>query len=131
MQQSLPETTIFKVLYPELESHPQHSVHKKQATGMSGMISVYLNGDRKMSEDFVSHLKSCRVPGGVESLIQIPSLMAFVSVEKETRDKLGITDNLLHISVGCEDQKDLIADMDQALKKKGSRLNGSFKGQTE
>uniref|UniRef100_A0A915EQP1 cystathionine gamma-lyase n=1 Tax=Ditylenchus dipsaci TaxID=166011 RepID=A0A915EQP1_9BILA len=87
---------------------------------MSGMVSVYLNGDRKMSEDFVSHLKLFSLAeslGGVESLIQIPSLMAFVSVEKETRDKLGITDNLLRISVGCEDQKDLIADMDQALKK--------------
>ncbi|PAV75967.1 hypothetical protein WR25_01581 isoform A [Diploscapter pachys] len=110
---------IEKVLYPALPSHPQHEVHKKQTKGMSGMISFYLKGELEQSSTFLSALKVFTLAeslGGYESLAELPSIMTHASVPPEDRAKLGITDNLIRISVGCEDLDDLIADLDQALK---------------
>jgi len=111
---------VSRVLYPELESHPQHTVHRKQTKGMSGMVSFYLKGDLQHSRAFLSNLKVFTLAeslGGYESLAELPAVMTHASVPAEERAKLLITDNLIRISVGIEDVDDLIADLDQALKK--------------
>ncbi|KAI1696060.1 cys/Met metabolism PLP-dependent enzyme domain-containing protein [Ditylenchus destructor] len=111
---------IEKVYYPELESHPQYKLHKKQAKGMSGMVSFYLKGaNLEQSQKFLTSLKII-VPatsmGGVKSLIELPALMsAYMQGERE-RQKLRITENFIRLSVGCEAKEDLIQDLDQALK---------------
>lgn len=111
---------VEKVLYPELESHPQHELHKKQAKGMSGMMSFYLKGGLEESEEFLANLKIFTLAeslGGFESLAELPAKMTHASVPAEDRLKLGIGDNLIRLSVGIEDVDDLIQDLDQALKK--------------
>lgn len=111
---------VEKVLYPELESHPQHHIHKKQTSGMSGMVSFYLRGGLKESQVFLSSLKIFILAeslGGFESLAELPSKMTHASVPAEERAKIGITDNLIRLSVGIEDKDDLIRDLEQALKK--------------
>jgi len=111
---------VESVLYPELESHPQHAVHRKQTKGMSGMVSFYLRGELDQSRAFLSNLKIFTLAeslGGYESLAELPAVMTHASVPAEDRLKLRITDNLIRISVGIEDVDDLIADLDQALKK--------------
>lgn len=110
---------IEKVLYPALESHPQHEVHRKQTKGMSGMISFYIKGGLEESKTLLSTLKVFTLAeslGGYESLAELPSVMTHASVPADVRATLGITDNLIRISVGVEDLDDLVADLDQALK---------------
>jgi len=111
---------VEKVLYPELESHPQHKIHKKQTSGMSGMVSFYLKGGLAESQTFLASLKIFILAeslGGFESLAELPSKMTHASVPAEERAKIGITDNLIRLSVGIEDKEDLIRDLSQALKK--------------
>ncbi|KAI6196906.1 Gamma-cystathionase [Aphelenchoides besseyi] len=111
---------VERVLYPELESHPQHKIHKKQARGMSGMISFYIRGGLEESRNFLASLKIFTLAeslGGYESLAELPSVMTHASVPADERARIGITDNLIRISVGIEDKEDLIADLDAALKK--------------
>lgn len=109
---------ILKVLYPGLESHPQHTLAKRQMSGFSGMVSFYLDGDFEQTSAFLARLKIFLLAeslGGVESLINHPERMTHASVPKETREKLGIGPNLLRLSCGIEDADDLIADLKQAL----------------
>lgn len=111
---------VEKVLYPELESHPQHFLHKKQTKGMSGMLSFYLRGGIDESREFLASLKIFTLAeslGGFESLAELPVVMTHASVPPHERLKLGITDNLIRLSVGIEDAEDLVQDLDQALKK--------------
>ncbi|VDD96826.1 unnamed protein product [Enterobius vermicularis] len=111
---------VEKVLYPELESHPQHYLHKKQTKGMSGMLSFYIKGGMEESREFLANLKIFTLAeslGGFESLVELPAVMTHASVPASEREKLGITDNLIRVSVGIEDVEDLIQDLDQALKK--------------
>jgi cystathionine gamma-lyase len=111
---------IEKVLYPGLESHPQHELYKRQMKGFGGMISVYLKGDLCQTLDFFKHLQHfccAESLGGYESLVEHPALMTHASVPAEQRATLGITDNFVRISVGLEDVDDLIKDLDQALHK--------------
>ncbi|RMH24933.1 MAG: cystathionine gamma-synthase [Planctomycetota bacterium] len=109
---------VDKVIYPGLESHPQHAIAKKQMRGFGGMITIYLKGgldeSRKMLEK-VRIFALAESLGGVESLIEHPAIMTHASVPAEQRAKLGIADNLVRLSVGIEDVQDLIADLDQAL----------------
>ncbi|GMS84110.1 hypothetical protein PENTCL1PPCAC_6285 [Pristionchus entomophagus] len=110
---------VDKVLYPALPSHPHHEVHKKQTKGMSGMISFYLKGGLEESQKFFKAIKVFTLAeslGGYESLAELPSVMTHASVPEEDRAKLGITDNLIRLSVGIEDKEDLIADLENALK---------------
>ena len=110
---------VEKVLYPGLPSHPQHELAKRQMLGFSGMVSFYINGGRDEARKFLQTVKIFALAeslGGFESLVESPSLMTHLSVPEEMRKEIGITDNLIRISVGLEDVKDLIEDIDQALK---------------
>ncbi|MBI3590928.1 MAG: cystathionine gamma-synthase [Candidatus Melainabacteria bacterium] len=109
---------IKKVNYPGLKSHPQHELAKKQMSGFGGMISFEINGGKDLAKKIVESTKLFALAeslGGVESLIGHPDTMTHVGVPKEQKDKLGITDNLIRISVGIEDVNDLINDLKQAL----------------
>lgn len=110
---------IEKVVYPGLKSHPQHLIAKKQMSGFGGMITFFLKGDIKKSKRFLERVKLFALAeslGGVESLIEHPAIMTHASIPKELREKLGIFDNLIRLSVGIEDCDDLIDDLETALK---------------
>jgi cystathionine gamma-lyase len=110
--------SVERVLYPGLESHPQHHLAKRQMTTFGGMISVVLKGDLEYAR---RTLERCRVfalaesLGGVESLIEHPAIMTHASVPVEQRRALGISDTLIRLSVGVEDIDDLKADLQRAL----------------
>ena len=108
---------VQKVYYPGLTSHPQHELAKKQQTGFGGMVS-FETGSLENAKQVLEGVKLCTLGeslGGVESLISHPATMTHASVPSETREKLGITDGLVRISVGIEDVEDIIQDLDQAL----------------
>lgn len=114
---------VEKVIHPGLPSHPQFELIKKQCYGVSGMMVFYLKGGLAESRKFLSALKVFTLAeslGGYESLAELPSVMTHASVPPENRAKLGITDNLIRLSVGLEDPEDLIADLEQALKTSAS-----------
>jgi len=110
---------VVRVLYPGLTSHPQHAIAKKQQTGFGAMLSFDL-GSLDAARRLLNHVKLCSLAeslGGVETLISHPASMTHASVPPETRQRVGITDGLVRISVGIEDVEDLIADLDFALSK--------------
>lgn len=109
---------IVKVYYPGLASHPQHELAKRQQSGFGGMVS-FETGSFDNAKKVLENVKVCTLGeslGGVETLISHPATMTHASVPAEKRDKLGITDGLVRISVGIEDVEDIIQDLDQALK---------------
>lgn len=109
---------IKKVNYPGLKSHPQHELAKKQMTGFGGMISFEVDGGKSFAKKVVESTKLFALAeslGGVESLIGHPATMTHAEVSQEHKEKLGIGDNLIRISVGIEDIKDLIVDLKHAL----------------
>jgi cystathionine gamma-lyase len=109
---------VERVLYPYLESHPQYALAKKQMSGGGGVVSFYLKGDDAAVHQVLTHTKLFTLAeslGGVESLISQPVRMTHASVPPERRLKLGISDNLIRLSVGIEGIEDLIADLEQAL----------------
>lgn len=109
---------VEKVIYPGLESHPQHELAKRQMAGFGGMISILLKGDIEKARRFLESVEIFALAeslGGVESLIEHPAIMTHASIPKENREKLGILDNFVRISVGIEDLDDLMADLDRAL----------------
>ena len=111
---------IDKLYYPGLPTHPGHEIAKKQMRDFGGMMSFTLKNDSK--EAAFKFLESTELfslaesLGGVESLISHPASMTHASIPKEEREKVGVTDSLIRISVGVEDIEDLIADLDKALK---------------
>lgn len=110
---------VERVVYPGLESHPQHAIAKKQMRGFGGMVTIYLKGGLEASRRMLEHVRIFGLAeslGGVESLIEHPAIMTHASVPPEQRVKLGISDGLVRLSVGIEDVDDLIADLEQALK---------------
>jgi len=107
------------VHYPGLPSHPQYELGQKQMRGPGGMLS-FESGSIKNARTILNSVKLCSLAeslGGVETLISHPASMTHASVPPEDRQRLGITDGLVRISVGIEDVEDLIADLDQALAK--------------
>ena len=109
---------INKVFYPGLKSHPQHALAKKQMNGFGGIISVEVNGGLRKSRRMLErcHLFALAESlGGVESLIEHPAIMTHASIPKANRDKLGINDGLVRLSVGVEDIADLRAELEVAL----------------
>jgi cystathionine gamma-lyase len=106
------------VIYPGLESHPQHALAKRQMTGYGGMISVDL-GTRERAARVLERTRIFSLAeslGGVESLISHPATMTHASVPPERRAQLGITDGLIRLSCGVEDVGDLLADLEHAFK---------------
>jgi len=107
------------VLYPGLESHPQHELARRQASGFGGMIS-FIPGDgsleagRRVFDRFRLFARAESL-GGVESLVCHPASMTHASVPREDRLSIGFADGLLRLSVGIEDVEDLRADVAQAL----------------
>lgn len=111
---------VEKCVYPGLKSHPQHAIAKKQMRQGGGMISFFVKGGLKQADRFLRALKVVTLAeslGGVESLIEHPAIMTHGSVPAEHRKMLGIDDNFIRMSVGIEDEADLLADMKQALEK--------------
>jgi cystathionine beta-lyase/cystathionine gamma-synthase len=108
---------VRKVFYPGLASHPQHDLARRQQKGPGAMLSFDL-GTEEAARRFLNNVKLCSLAeslGGVESLISLPAQMTHSSMPKEVRDRVGITDSLVRLSVGIEDVEDIIADLDQAL----------------
>ena len=109
---------VDRVLYPGLVSHPQHELAARQMSGFGGMVTAILKGGLKESTAF---LERCRLfalaesLGGVESLIEHPAIMTHASVPPENRAELGISDSLVRLSVGVEDSRDLLAELEYAL----------------
>ncbi|XP_034737640.1 cystathionine gamma-lyase-like [Etheostoma cragini] len=109
---------VEQVLFPGLPSHPQHEVVKRQCTGCPGMITFYIKGKLEHASTFLSNLKLFAIAeslGGYESLAEHPAIMTHASVPENERRVLGISDTLIRLSVGLEDQADIIKDLEQAL----------------
>jgi len=111
---------VERVVYPGLKSHPQYKIAKEQMSGFGGMITFFLKGDLKKCKKFLESVKLFALAeslGGVESLIEHPAIMTHASVPKATREAIGLTDNLVRLSVGVEHCADLIEDLKQAFAK--------------
>lgn len=110
---------IEKVYWPGFESHPNHEVAKTQMNGFGGMLSFIPKGaDYSKAIRIVEHLELFTLAeslGGVESLAGHPASMTHASIPKEIREKSGVVDSLIRLSVGIEDVRDLIQDLEQAL----------------
>lgn len=109
---------VEKVLFPGLKSHPQYDLTIRQCKGYSGMVAFYIKGGLEESSKFLKKLQVFALAeslGGYESLAELPSVMTHASVPLDKRQLIGVTDNLIRLSVGVEDIEDLIDDLDQAL----------------
>ena len=110
---------VQRVLYPGLPTHPQHEIAARQQRGFGAMISFDVV-TQENARTVLNHLKLCSLAeslGGVETLISHPATMTHSSVPADVRQRIGITDGLIRISVGIEDVEDLIDDLDQALRR--------------
>jgi cystathionine beta-lyase/cystathionine gamma-synthase len=108
---------VRKVYYPGLATHPQHELARRQMKGFGGMIA-FETGSVENAKAVLRTVRLCSLAeslGGVETLISHPATMTHASVPPEDRQRLGITDGLVRISVGIEDVEDLIADLDHSL----------------
>ena len=109
---------VDKVYWPGFENHLNHDVAKSQMSDYGGMISFTLKGDFDLVKKITSSFKVFTLAeslGGVESLVNHPATMTHASIPKEERDKIGIADNLIRLSVGIEDISDLVDDIKQAI----------------
>jgi len=100
-----------------LEDHPQHALAKKQMSGFGGMISFDL-GSLDAAAAFLKKVRLCALAeslGGVETIITHPATMTHAAIPPEQRQRIGVTDGLVRISVGIEDVEDIIADLQGAL----------------
>lgn len=110
---------VERVYYPGLVSHPQHAIARRQMKSGGGMVSVVLAGGMRAATKM---LERCHVfalaesLGGIESLIEHPASMTHATIPQKQREKIGISDGLIRLSVGIEDVSDLIADLEQAMK---------------
>lgn len=108
---------VRKVYYPGLATHPQHEIARKQQRGPGAMISFDL-GTEEAAKRFLNQVKLCSLAeslGGVETLISLPAVMTHASMPVEVKERIGITEGLVRLSVGIEDVEDILADLDQAL----------------
>ena len=109
---------VTRVIYPGLESHPQHALARRQMNGFGGIISVDMAGDLSRARRVLERTQLFTLAeslGGVESLIEHPAIMTHASIPPEQRAAIGISDTLIRLSVGIEDCEDLLADLSQAL----------------
>ena len=110
--------SIQRVIYPGLESHPQHEIAKEQMNGFGGMISVEIKGGLEGAKKFLERTEIFSLAeslGGVESLTEHPAIMTHASIPPEVREEIGISDGLVRLSVGIEALEDLTDDLEKAL----------------
>jgi len=110
---------VVRVHYPMHPDDPNYAVAREQMSGFGGMVSFVLDGPLDRAERFCASTQLFTLAeslGGVESLIELPASMTHASVPKEQRQALGIDDGLIRLSIGIEDHRDLIADLDRAMK---------------
>jgi cystathionine gamma-lyase len=111
---------VKKVYCPGLKSHPQHELTKKQESGFGGMISFEIDGGLEETERFLENLNIFALAeslGDLEPLIEHPAKMTHASIPREMRERVGITDSLIRVSVGLENCDDLVEDLEQAFHK--------------
>lgn len=110
---------VTKVYYPGFEDFPGYEIQKKQALGAGAMISFVLSDKYDIHKLFqnVKLIALAESLGGVESLVCHPASMTHASIPREIRQKVGIVDNLIRLSVGIEDKQDLLNDLTQAFEK--------------
>lgn len=109
---------VSRVFYPGLESHPDHAVAARLMRGYGGVVTFELDADFDATARFVDHCRIATIApslGGVETLIEMPSLTSYWDLTRDQRLELGITDSLVRLACGIEDTDDLIADLEQAL----------------
>lgn len=109
---------IERVFYPGLTTHPQHELAQRQMKNFGGMICFEVKGGLKAGENLLNNLELCSLAvslGHAETLIEHPASMTHWYVDKKDREKAGISDGLIRMSVGLEDPEDIIQDLDQAL----------------
>lgn len=109
---------VKRVFYPGLESHPGHEIARRQMTGFGGMVSFELQGGGEAAKACLRRIKIFALAeslGGAASLAEHPATMSHASMPEEHREKVGITDGLIRLSVGLENKDDLIEDLQQAL----------------
>jgi len=109
---------VEKVVYPGLKSYEQYDIARRQTRGPGAMIAMYIKGGLPIAGRFLQELKIFELAvslGAVESLACSPAIMTHGAVPKEDREKIGLTDSLIRLSVGIEDQGDLLVDLKQAL----------------
>ena len=113
------QPSVKRVYYPGLESHPQHALARRQMVGgFGGMLSFEVKGGVEAARELARRTRLFTLAeslGGVESLIELPALMTHASLPPERRAEIGIDDGLIRLSVGIEDEADLLADLAQAL----------------
>jgi len=110
--------SVARVLYPGLPSHPQHGTAKRQMKDFSGMITFELKGGFEAGVCLMNRLQLCALAeslGAVETMVTHPASMTHAEVPRPQRERCGITDGLVRLSVGIEDPGDIIADLEQAL----------------
>jgi cystathionine gamma-lyase len=109
---------VARTIYPGLASHPQHALAKKQMSAFGGIVTLVLKGGLAATKRVLERTELFTLAeslGGVESLIEHPAIMTHASIPSEQRERIGISDSLVRLSVGVEDVSDLIADLEQAL----------------
>lgn len=110
------------VRHPFLPSHPQHAIARRQMSGGAGIVTLELDADLEATKDFVSGLELFALAeslGGIESLVDHPASMTHASIPRPEREKVGILDGLVRLSVGIEHVDDLVADLAAGLRKAG------------
>jgi cystathionine beta-lyase/cystathionine gamma-synthase len=114
---NIPKVT--EVFYPGLEEHPGHAIAKKQMTGFGGVVSFRIEGGLNEANAFFRKLRIFQLAdslGGVESLANYPAIMTHGAFPAGLRKKIGVTDNLIRLSVGIEHIDDLLVDLENAFK---------------
>jgi methionine-gamma-lyase len=109
---------VQKVNYPGLASHPQHELARRQMSGYGGMLSFDLKGGVEEGRRLMNALKLCSLGvslGSVDTLVEHPASMTHAVMPKDMRERLGIGDGLVRISVGIEDEEDIVADLEKGL----------------
>jgi cystathionine gamma-synthase len=113
-----PHPAVKRVWWPGLAGHPGHEIARRQQAGFGGMVSFELHGGEPEVREFIAGLKHFTLAeslGGVESLVANPATLTHASMSPEARATAGITDSLLRLSIGIEDPRDLVADLESAL----------------
>ncbi len=108
------------VLHPGLPSHPQHELMRRQMSGPGAVFSFGVKGGLEAGKVFIDSVRLATLAvslGGIETLIEHPASMTHTGMPKNEREAAGISDDLVRIAVGCEDVRDLVADLEQALVK--------------